>query len=542
VALSATLLGGRYELNEPIGAGGFSEVWRATDTVLARPVAIKFLHASYAHQAEALARFRAEARYAGALAHQNIARIYDYAEPADSVPYLVMELIDGPSLARVLSRGALEAARAMDVVAQAAAGLQAAHDAGLIHRDIKPANLLLCPDGTVKITDFGISHAVGSAPVTMTGTLIGTPSYMAPERVAGARATPASDLYALGVVAYECLAGAPPFSGVPLEVALAHRERPLPPLPPSVPVEVGALVMQLTAKDACWRPASAAEVARRAAALRDGLRDGLKAGTAGARPVPAAAAAAVPSAGASATSADGGRLPPPPADPARVGRLRHPADPARVGRLRHPADPARVGRLRHPADPARVGRLRHPAVLAVTSLVLAGLTSLVLVSVLGFSPALHQAGAPSVAAPGTPQGGPASRATGRHDARQARAVNPGGQTSAPAGMSSPAANEAVLTTGQPARKPGRGPRHDRGHGHRGGAGPGPGQGGPGAGGHGGPRGHDRPGPGGGQGGPGNGGAPGQGTGPAGGDAPGNGNGPDNGSANAAGSATEALGG
>jgi eukaryotic-like serine/threonine-protein kinase len=296
VALSVTLLGGRYELVEPVGAGGFSEVWRATDTVLSRPVAIKLLNASYVHQAEALARFQAEARYAGALAHENIARIYDYAEPADGPPYLVMELVDGPSLATLLRDGPLDAARTMDVVAQAATGLQAAHDAGLIHRDIKPANLLLSPAGTVKITDFGIAHAAGSAPVTATGMLIGTPSYMAPERVAGAQATPASDLYALGIVAYECLAGAPPFSGKPLEVALAHRERPLPPPPLSVPFEVSAFVMQLTAKDAVWRPGSAAEVACRAAALRDGL----KAGASGPRPAP-------------------------PARPARPIRLRHPS-------------------------------------------------------------------------------------------------------------------------------------------------------------------------------------------------------------------------
>jgi serine/threonine protein kinase len=276
--MRAMLLGSRYELDEPLGTGGFSEVWRATDTVLSRPVAIKLLRAGYLQQAEALARFRAEAQYAGSLSHENIARIYDYSEPVDDAdgqqPYLVMELVDGPSLARALTSGPLDAARTMDVVAQVAAGLQAAHEAWLIHRDIKPANLLLSPHGTVKITDFGIAHAVGAPPVTVTGMLIGTPGYLAPERVAGAQATAASDLYALGIVAYECLAGAPPFSGGPLEVALAHRERPLPPLPMSVPLDVAAFVMQLTAKDAVWRPGSAAEVARRAAELRDGLSVG----------------------------------------------------------------------------------------------------------------------------------------------------------------------------------------------------------------------------------------------------------------------------
>jgi serine/threonine protein kinase len=192
-------LGHRYELEERVGAGGFSEVWRARDLTLGRPVAVKVLHAGYVADAEALARFRAEARHAGSLAHENIARIYDYDEPHS--PYLVMELVDGPSLAEVLAGGPMDPVRAMDVLAQAAAGLQAAHGAGLVHRDVKPGNLLLAPDGIVKITDFGIAHAVGSARVTSTGLVVGTPAYLAPERVAGASATALSDLYSLGVVA-----------------------------------------------------------------------------------------------------------------------------------------------------------------------------------------------------------------------------------------------------------------------------------------------------------------------------------------------------
>jgi len=271
MTLTATHLAGRYVLEEQLGTGGFCEVWRATDTVLGRPVAVKLLHPGYARQPEALARFQAEALHAGALSHKNIARVYDYAEPADTPPYLVMELVDGPSLADVLSGGALDVARTMDIVAQIAAGLQAAHGAGLIHRDIKPANILFAPDGTVRITDFGIAHAAGSVPLTATGMVMGTPGYIAPERVTGDQTGAASDLYALGIVAYECLAGSQPFSGPPLEVAIAHRDRPLPPLPPSVPAEVAALVMMLTAKDPSWRPASAGEVADQAALLRDGL-------------------------------------------------------------------------------------------------------------------------------------------------------------------------------------------------------------------------------------------------------------------------------
>jgi eukaryotic-like serine/threonine-protein kinase len=272
MALAGTVLGGRYELDEQVGSGGYCEVWRATDTVLSRLVAVKLLHPGYAGKTEALARFQAEAREAGALSHDNIARVFDYGEPGDGQPpYLVMELVDGPSLEEVLADGPLDAGRSMDVIAQAAAGLQAAHAAGLVHRDVKPANLLLASGGIVKVTDFGIAHAVGSAAVTPVGETLGTPGYLSPEQVAGQPVTPASDLYALGVVAYECLTGAPPFAGTALEISVAHRDRPLPPLPQSVTADVGAFVLRLTAKDPASRLGSAAEVAVWAGLLRDGF-------------------------------------------------------------------------------------------------------------------------------------------------------------------------------------------------------------------------------------------------------------------------------
>ena len=244
------------------------EVWRATDLVLDRPVAVKLLRHGYAVGKVELARFRAEARHAGSLSHPGIAQVYDYHE-ADSpiAPYLVMELVDGPSLARLLDKGPLGPVRTMDLIAQAARALQAAHTAGLVHRDIKPGNLLVSRGGQVKITDFGIAHAAGSAPLTRPGTLMGTPAYLAPEQVVGAHTTPASDLYALGIVAFQCLTGRPPYTGPPLAVALAHQERPLPPLPPSVPEEVATLVAELTAKDPWMRPASAGVVAQRAEEL-----------------------------------------------------------------------------------------------------------------------------------------------------------------------------------------------------------------------------------------------------------------------------------
>jgi serine/threonine protein kinase len=265
-------LDGRYQLDDRIAAGGYGEVWRATDLVLGRRVAVKLLLAQHVQQAETLARFRAEAQRAGALNHQNIARVYDYVEPnPPQPPFLVMELIDGPSLAQVLTDGPLPPAQVMDIIAGAASGLQAAHDAGLVHRDIKPANLLLPRNGPVKITDFGISYAADSAPMTASGMLVGTAGYMAPERLGAGPVTGAADLYALGIVGYESLAGSPPFTGTPLEIAVAHRDQPLPPLPASVPAGVVGLIGALIAKDPAARPASAGDVAKWATSQHDML-------------------------------------------------------------------------------------------------------------------------------------------------------------------------------------------------------------------------------------------------------------------------------
>jgi eukaryotic-like serine/threonine-protein kinase len=264
------VLAGRYRVDSKIATGGMGEVWRGEDTVLGRPVAVKLIRAEFAGDAETLARFRDEARHAAAVSHPGIAHVYDYGESGPArLPFIVMELVDGPSLTQLLAGGPLDVSRVLDVVAQAAAALAAAHAAGLVHRDIKPGNLLIAPDGVVKITDFGIAHAADSVPLTRTGTLIGTPAYLAPERIAGSPGSPASDLYALGMVAYECLAGTLPFTGTPVEVTLAYARRALPPLPASVPGPVAALVAELTAKDPAARPASAAVVADRARWLLD---------------------------------------------------------------------------------------------------------------------------------------------------------------------------------------------------------------------------------------------------------------------------------
>jgi eukaryotic-like serine/threonine-protein kinase len=286
------MLGDRYRLDERIGSGGMGVVWRATDLMLARGVAVKLLRPEYTRDEDGRARFRAEARHAGSLSHPSIAQVYDYSEedPAGQ-PYLVMELVNGPSLAWLLKEGPLDCALAMRIIGQAARGLQAAHATGLVHRDIKPGNLLVSPGWQVKITDFGIARLAGEATVTRTGAMICTPAYLAPERAAGAPATPAADLYSLGIVAYECLTGRVPFTGEPIAIALAHQERRLPPLPPTVPPPVAALVAALTAKTPEARPGSAGEVATRALQLHaalSGPAGGRNVGTAASTPPPLA--------------------------------------------------------------------------------------------------------------------------------------------------------------------------------------------------------------------------------------------------------------
>src|SRR5262249_35004636 len=159
----------------------------------------------------------------------------------EGAPFLVMELVDGPSLADVAAGGPLDPSRVLDLIAQVAAALAAAHPARPVHRGLKPANLPLAPGRTRENTDLRIPRAAGGAPLTRTGTLPGTPGYLAPERALGGSASPASDLYSLGVLAWECLAGAPPFTGTPLEIASAHAHRDLPPLAAAVPAGLAGL-------------------------------------------------------------------------------------------------------------------------------------------------------------------------------------------------------------------------------------------------------------------------------------------------------------
>ena len=273
------LLGNRYRLAERIAGGGMGEVWRAEDTVLGRDVAVKILRREYADDPTFLARFRAEARHTAGLAHQGIAAVYDFGEGDAAVeagpgsPYLVMELVPGEPLSTLVARdGQLSPERTLDILGQAANGLQAAHDAGVIHRDIKPGNILVTPDGVVKITDFGISRAANSVPLTQTGAIMGTAYYISPEQASGQSVTPASDIYSLGIVAYECLTGRRPFDGdTPVSVALAQVSQEPPALPPELPAPVRDLVMQMLAKNPADRPASAGDLGWAAMALRPTL-------------------------------------------------------------------------------------------------------------------------------------------------------------------------------------------------------------------------------------------------------------------------------
>ncbi|MFA9431547.1 protein kinase [Egicoccus sp. AB-alg2] len=208
-------VGGRYHLEEPIASGGAAIVWRAFDENLSRSVAVKLLHPHHATDPTVVERFERESRAAAQLNHPNAVRIYDTGRDDDLV-YLVMEHVDGPSLRDVLrERGALEPMVVAAVGEQVASALGEAHAHGLVHRDVKPANILLASDGTVKVTDFGIAKALSGADATLTtpGTVVGTAAYVAPEQLEDANVDARADIYALGVVLYECLTGRPAFSG-----------------------------------------------------------------------------------------------------------------------------------------------------------------------------------------------------------------------------------------------------------------------------------------------------------------------------------------
>ncbi|MGP4090570.1 serine/threonine-protein kinase [Streptomyces sp. KR55] len=256
------LIAGRYRLHDPIGRGAMGEVWRAYDETLGRPVAVKLLLPQDSDPTAA-SRFRLEAQTAGRLHHPYVVGVLDFGAHDERL-FLVMELVDGDSLARVLAdAGPQPADRVARIAAQAAAGLAAAHQQGIVHRDIKPANLLLDADGTLKIGDFGIARFLDdpAAALTATGQIVGTSLYLAPERALGQPAGPASDVYSLGCVLYQLLTGRPPFQA-DTAIAILHQHLDATPTPPrqlgaDLPPAFESYLLGLLAKQPEHRPGAA---------------------------------------------------------------------------------------------------------------------------------------------------------------------------------------------------------------------------------------------------------------------------------------------
>jgi serine/threonine-protein kinase len=276
---------GRYRLVERVGAGGMGEVWRAHDEVLGRMVAVKVVLPALYADPDFVRRFLAEARAMASVHHPGVIAIHDFGEaevtdaarPAGTgrVAYIVMEYVEGEPLSQLLRRvGRLSPGAAMDVVSQTAQALQAVHNRGVVHRDVKPANLMIRTGGAVALADFGIAVALDSTALTNPGEVLGTPSYLAPEQVLGQPASALSDVYALGLVAYECLAGRKPFTGEePVAVALQRVQNAPAALPPDVPPHVAGVVLRALATQPSRRWPTAGEFALAAEhAVRDVTR------------------------------------------------------------------------------------------------------------------------------------------------------------------------------------------------------------------------------------------------------------------------------
>jgi beta-lactam-binding protein with PASTA domain/tRNA A-37 threonylcarbamoyl transferase component Bud32 len=272
------ILASRYRLEARVGAGGMATIYRARDLTLDRDVAVKVLHPHLVDDAGLRERFRTEARHAAKLLHPNIVNVFDTGDRdgPGGLPWIVMEYVDGPSLRDVLrERGSLRPGEALAVVEPLARALARAHARGVVHRDVKPENVLIAPDGTPKIADFGIARAVAATSHTQTGTLIGSVHYMAPELVSGRQATTATDQYALGVLLYELLTGEQPLDADnAMAIALRHAQEPIPPPSarnPVVSAGLDAVVARATAADPGTRFADMDEFA---AALRGAVPEG----------------------------------------------------------------------------------------------------------------------------------------------------------------------------------------------------------------------------------------------------------------------------
>ncbi|GIF01381.1 serine/threonine-protein kinase [Paractinoplanes rishiriensis] len=268
------LLNDRYRLDERIAAGGMGEVWRGTDVLLHRGVAVKVLLPKLMADAEFITRFRTEARMMAALRHPGIVQVYDYAESAPD--YLVMEYVDGiPLSTMVRAAGGLGVPETLTIVAQAADALQVAHEAGIVHRDVKPSNLLIRPGGGVVLVDFGVARSVDITGITSPNVVMGSVHYMAPEQAEGQPVTPVSDVYALGTVAYFCLVGRPPYVGEnPVYVLNQLVNGDPPELPDDLPLAAAELLLRTLDKDPAQRYPTAAALAEAARAVLETLPTG----------------------------------------------------------------------------------------------------------------------------------------------------------------------------------------------------------------------------------------------------------------------------
>lgn len=257
------VFGRRYRVVEKLGSGGMADVYKAVDEVLGRTVAVKVLHPQYATEPSFVARFRQEAQAAANLSHPSIVNMYDWGREGDTY-YIVMEYVAGTDLKTLLKeRGPLDPMKAAEYAAQVCGALSVAHGYDVIHRDIKPHNIVLMPDGTVKVMDFGIARA-GNTTMTQTGSVLGTAQYVSPEQAQGKPLGPASDLYSLGVTLYELVTGKLPFEGdTPVATALMHvNDEPVPPrvLRPSVPPALEAVILRAMRKNPADRYQSASEM------------------------------------------------------------------------------------------------------------------------------------------------------------------------------------------------------------------------------------------------------------------------------------------
>ena len=375
MAVLGVEIAGRYRLEERLGAGGMSTVYRALDGVLERQVAVKLLAEHLSEDDGFVARFRREALAAAKLVHPNVVQVYDSGHDPDAHRYfIVMEYVNGPTVGQLMrEHGQLPAEEAVDIITQACEGLEYAHRHGVIHRDVKPGNLLMNPDGVVKLADFGIAKAAEDSRITQIGSVVGTAAYLSPERARGDEATASADVYSLGVVAYQLLGAKLPFeSGSLTELAARQREgspQPLDQLNQGVPPALSRAVSTALAPEPANRYRSAAE-------MRDGIRAGLDGRDSAATQVLATAATRVATPPAPAADAATTRVLRPTPAPAPVAAPRPKAPSRRAQR--------RVARAAPPPKRKRRGRFARFMALVFLFLLLATVVAaLVIVNVDG---------------------------------------------------------------------------------------------------------------------------------------------------------------